>query len=331
MPGIRQLSKIQMGDESVAGTAVAASAIWRGTGTGRDVAPIVHVEENVGILMGTNRTMRPQLGAEITFDATPATYEQLPYILEAGIETETPTQDGAGSDYIYVYNFPTTAQRTVRTYTLEYHDNEQAYEAEYCFVRDFAITGRPQDAVMMSANWFGRQEATSTFTGAISLPAVEEILFGNCKLYIDGVGTFPATTQKTDTFKGFDLNVTTGHVANFTGDGNLYFTSLKQVMPEVTLAVRLESDSISHAEIALLKSETPQSFRIQAQGSAVGTPGTTYSNKEFHIEVLGNYVEVNHEEEDGNNIVVLTIVARYDGTAASSGLLRVVNELSALP
>ncbi len=53
MAGIKALRKIQLGREANAGTAVAATAIWRGMGTIEDTREVVVAEEDVGIIMGT--------------------------------------------------------------------------------------------------------------------------------------------------------------------------------------------------------------------------------------------------------------------------------------
>jgi hypothetical protein len=331
MPGSKALRKIQLGHESTAaGTAIAATVMWRGEGTVQDTQEVVHPPEDVGNLMGYDRTYIPTVGAEITFDETPATFEHLPYILEAGVETETPTQDGSGSDYIYTYNFPTTAQRTIKTYTIEHGDDQQAEEVAYCFVREFSLTGAVSEALMMSATWEGRETDTTTYT-SLTPVTVEEILFQKGEVYIDGVSTFPATTKKSNTFVSMELSVTTGHVAYRVGDGNLYFSASKQIQPEVTLGVTFEHDSTAVAEIAAWRAETPRSIRIEFTGAAVETAGTTYSNKQLFIDLVGKWETFSSlEDNDGNDVVTGTLRARYNSTASSSGRFIVVNELSAL-
>ena len=188
MAGVKALRKIQLGKETTAGTAVAATALWRGEGVGTDTSVTEFPPEDVGILGGTDRAYIPMVGGEVTWEG-PATYEQLPYVLEAGVEQETGTQDGAGTDYIYVYNFPTTAQNTLRTYTIEAGDDQQAEEIDYCFVREFSLAGNAGEVISLNATWQGRQWSTTSYTGAISVPTVEEILFQKAKLYIDSTNT----------------------------------------------------------------------------------------------------------------------------------------------
>ncbi|MCP5013768.1 MAG: hypothetical protein GY938_00625, partial [Ketobacter sp.] len=84
---------------------------------------VVRVDEEVGIALPTNRWYKPKEGALVTFDPEVATYQQLPYIFEAGVAAEVATQDGTGSGYIYAYAMPSTAMNTLNTYSIEGGDN----------------------------------------------------------------------------------------------------------------------------------------------------------------------------------------------------------------
>ena len=118
MAGVKKLRKIQLGNETTAGTAVVAVDLWRGEGTIEDQRETVFPTEDVGFLPGVGRVYTPKLLAAITMDPTPATFEQLRHICEAGIRTDTAGQDGArGSGYIYDYIFGTTAAASPMTPT----------------------------------------------------------------------------------------------------------------------------------------------------------------------------------------------------------------------
>jgi len=148
---------------------------------------------------------------------------------------------------------------------------------------------------------------------------------------MDGVGTYPATTQQTSTFLSFELAYASGWQAVYTGDGNLYFTFAKLTAPEITLTVKFEHDSFAEAEKAAFQAETPRSVHIEITGPTLGTGGTTYSNKTLIIDVVGKYTSFGPlEDEDGNDVMTGVITARYNSTAAASGQIIVVNELSSL-
>lgn len=104
MAGIKALRRLQIGKETVAGTAVAATTIWRGVGTLEDQQKVEWPVEDIGYVSGVDRTYVPQLLGALSMDSIPATYEQLPYLLEASIKDCTPAADGTGgTGYKYVY------------------------------------------------------------------------------------------------------------------------------------------------------------------------------------------------------------------------------------
>ena len=116
---------IQIGRETTAGTAVAADIIWRGPAADIEDTQVVMrpgMEENVGLLVPTERTFISQLGAALSIPDTEATYEHLPHIFEAGIKTATATATGDEDDpgpYVYAYAPGVSTANTIKTYTLE--------------------------------------------------------------------------------------------------------------------------------------------------------------------------------------------------------------------
>jgi len=119
MAGVKALRRIQVGIESTgtAGTAVAATTTLRMTGTMEDLRETTFPEEEIGLLGGSDRNYVAKYLAAITTEGE-ATFEQVGYILGAGVQDSTATTD-TGTGYIYSYSLPTTAQRVPFTYTIE--------------------------------------------------------------------------------------------------------------------------------------------------------------------------------------------------------------------
>jgi hypothetical protein len=334
MPGVRALRKIQMGVEAstASGTAVAATAIWRGLGTIEDGLSAVQPDENVGYLSPVERVYIPTTEARLSMDSIEATFEQLPYILNAGVALATPAQDASGG-YVYTYPFATTAQATPATYTIEGGDNQQAERFAYGFVTDFELAGAPREAWKVSANWQGRQVGTTTFTTPISLPTVEEILFGKSTIAIDAVNGTLGATVKSSTLLGASLKVTSGFVPVFTANGEIYFDFVKQVAPEIMLDVTFEHDASAVAEIAAWRAKTPRMIRIQSLGSPIAG-GSAYTAKTLRIDCAGHWETFSKIDEiDGNDVVTGTFRCTLNTTPTPDLFcnIYVVNTLSALP
>ena len=107
--GVKALRRLQLGRETTAGTIVAATTVWRGEGVIEDTLVHETPVEDIGLLPDTTRSYIPLKGAKIALAATPATFEQLPHILEMGIATVTGTSDGTGTDWVRTYTMPTSS------------------------------------------------------------------------------------------------------------------------------------------------------------------------------------------------------------------------------
>ena len=120
MAGSRALRKLQFSLETTAGTNVAATTIWRGMGVIKDEREVVFPEEDVGILGGTDRSYIASYWSELALDAVETTFEQVPYVFEAGVQqVQTGSTDTGGSGKIYSYAASITSQNTTGTYSWE--------------------------------------------------------------------------------------------------------------------------------------------------------------------------------------------------------------------
>jgi len=329
MAGTKALRRIQIGKETTAGTAVAATVKWRGMGTIQDAREIRHVEEDIGYLGMTDRTYTAFHLARINFEDTPATFEQLPYLLQASIENDNPATDGSGR--IYEYNVPTTALNTISTYTIEGGDNQQAEEMQYSFVESWRLAGSGQEAVMMSAVWVGRETTNATFTADPGNQAVEEVIFTKGTLYIDEPSGNVGATAVSSTLLGFELSYNSGIVPKFAANGQMYFDFIQYTQPELILRMTYEHNASAVAEKAKWRSETARLVRLQFNGSTLQTAGATYSTKAVRVDLAGKYETWDAiSDQDGNDIVTCTIRARYEGTETLFANLYVVNILAAL-
>ena len=327
---VKALRKIAIGKETTAGTEVDTTTIWRGTGTIEDKGVPILADEDVALMMGTDRTYIPKLEANLTTEQE-ATFEQSPIVYDAGLKTVAGVQDGTGSGYIYTYPFPTNAANSISPRTIEGGDDAGAEIMLYSHVEKFKLSGKGGEAWKLSADWVGRDVNPTTFTAGATLPTVTTILFSQSYLYIDAIGSSAGTTTKSNTLLAADLDVDTGQRGVPTADGNLYFGFVKQVKPTAELKITFEHDATSIAEKANFKAQTPRIIRIKTVGPALTTNGSAYQNKTQIIDLCGKWTQFDKiGEQNGNDIITATFSGRYDTTAAQAGQILIVNELSAL-
>jgi len=332
MAGVKSLRRIQLGAENTAGTAVQATALWRGMGTISDDREVVFVEEDIGVFSGGDRAYVPMLAGSITFEETPATFEQAPYIFAAGVKNVVSgTQDTGGSGYIYTYTFPTTSLNTVQSYTVEGGDNQQEEEFYYGVVEAFAMNGEGGGPLNISADWIGQQVQDGTFSTMPSVPSVEEVLFSKGKLYIDDSGGTIGNTQVTDTLLSASLDVDTGILRKWTADGSLDFSFIQYTRPEVTLELTYEHNATAVTEKGKWRSEAVRLVRLDFEGGSLTTAGSSHSVKLLRIDLAGKYEDFGAlEDQDGNDIVTATFRGLYSSTDSLFAEIKVVNENTSL-
>ena len=331
MPGVVKSRFIQLGRETVAGTEVDATTLYRGSATWTDETEVTFVEENVGYLSGVDRTYIAKKSSLAEFDDHEATFEQILYWLDGGIDGAI-TGTNSGSGYIYTYVMPeqATDSQTPATYTIEMGDSQAEEQAVGCIVEEFTISGAPDEPLKISGSWRGQQLAAGTRTAGLSgtLPTVEEIMFNKGKLYISTGATYGS--QLTGTWVGFNLNVKTGWVYYSTGDGNLYPTNRKNVGSEVTCEITFEHDANTVAERAAFRAQTHRNVHMIFEGNALTTPGS-YTYKTLIINLQGKYEDFSgFDDQDGDNVVTGTLRCRYNDTSKKFVDFVVVNETASL-
>ncbi len=339
--GIKALRQIQMSREvsTSQGSPSTDFTVWRGLGTLEDTRETTFVEEDIGVFGGVDRTYVAKTGAQINIESTPATFEQLPHILDAAVKLATPTTD-ASSAQIRTYAFPISTSDAVsstdlQTYSFKVGDNNEVEQAGFGYVSEFTLSGSAGEALMMEAVYQTR-EATTDNDGfaTVSIPDVEEILFSKGKLYIDEPGGTMGATQKSNTLLSAELKVTTGWMGINTGDGRTDFSFIKQVQPEIILTVTFEHDGTAAAEKSAWRTGTARQVRLTFEGDALGTTdaGAPYDKKTLVISLAGKWEKFDPmEDQDGDNVVTGTFRARYNATCAKFAEIVVVNELAVMP
>ena len=147
--GIKALRKIQLARNASSDSddVIPATTLWRGGGTLEDTRNLYFVQEDVGIMIGTDRTNTSMLGGALALDEIEATYEQFPHLLEMSMGTATPTADtDSGSGYVYTYTIPVGTVPTLKPYTVEGGDNAGAEVMNFVHCNEWTLSGAGGEA-----------------------------------------------------------------------------------------------------------------------------------------------------------------------------------------
>lgn len=342
--GITALEKTLIGVEALAGASTdAVTTHWRGMGDIQDRQEVVFPPERVGKIGGTLRSYIPRTGSEIPLEGD-ATFEQLPYIFDAGIYKATATTDAtSGLTRTWTVQHSSTSAfltTDLATLVVEHGDNIAVEIARFVFIREFTLTGRQGEGMQISAIGQGRAPSTAAaFTAVTDTDfdnPCETILVSKVSLYIDDSTGTIGTTQKSETILDFTLRHTTGWVAKDAKDGRLDFSDIKHIDDEIMLDVTFEHNAAAVAEKDAWRAQTERAVRLQFTGNALSTTdaGATFDTKTFRADLYGKWVTFGAEgleEENGDNIYRGTLRVGFSANADNKAVYTIVNEVATLP
>lgn len=222
-----------------------------------------------------------------------------------------------------------TSNNSPNSFTLEYGDDTQAYESEYCIPSEIRLSGGVDAAVQMTVDMFGRQVSTCSFTGDLSDPSVEMILFNKAKLYIDDSGAGIGGTEKAATLISMDVRIPTGFTPQKYGDGNLYFGNIAEATRNIAVDLTFAFNATGVAERAAFAAQTKRFIRIAIEGSTISGP----DKKFLYIDFCGRYTEdlLSLGERDGLDIVNARLESCYDPTWTKEFRIQLQNSVAAMP
>lgn len=328
--GLEAFRKIQGGIESTPGTAVPATAKWMGMHLAASLKDreIVMPSDERGDLAAAHRSYSPaylwesKLSGELTFEDA---------IFLAGMAVKggvTPSTVDT-SARLWTYTPSLTAANTPDTFTLEFGDNTQCYEAEYVFIKALEISGSVNEALKFAADLLGRQLTAASFTGALSNRTVESALVKKTSLYMDDTGGSIGATAKTGILIDWTWRLPAHFVAKDRQDGNLYFSAFGEVRMQPELEMLVEFTSGVATLRTKYTAETRQLVRLKTLGSLCGAATALRT-----VQIDGAYKIVEFDtldERDGASVVRMKLLGEYDATWTKLFELQIQNAVTAIP
>jgi len=325
--GLSGLRKIQIGEEAEKGTAVAATAVLLGKLSVEDKFTQHIPQEERGSLIKPYRSIKTGNEVGLSFEGD-CTFEQLIYFLHMGVlGNVTPT--GASDEKTWVFTPAKSAAGTFDSFTLEYGDDIQAIETEYCMASKISLSGGMNEPVKLKVDMFGRQITNTTFTGALSPPSVETALGQKAKLYIDAEDGTVGTTEKSNTLISWTYDIVTGLYLKRYGDGNLYFSAYGEKGASATLKATVAFNSGVNTERANADGATQRLMRVEIKGTTIDA-----DPKEIDLDICGAYAPGSFkllEERDGEDVVSFTLESQDSANYGKGFEVTVVNAVASLP
>lgn len=365
-PGRKSLQKIQIGLEATNGTKVLATKIMRVPGgVLSDDRQVTMVDEMVGIINGTDRSYISAAQSSISIDNSPLTPQQFPLLMAAALGFDTFTgrttpvsgePEGTGTAYRYTTTFPTTtAPADNNSYTIEAGDDFEQEYTTYGKCTSIGVSGSSGGPVTMQGSFMGRDvKRLSAGFSAATVDTVEDLIFARSKLRLK----YPADVAFTDvdaTFLGFDIGLECTWVPKFTGEGtdNTVPTWEFALWTNYSLSGSFTIEHNNWASGAsspeglkyIWRNQLTLIAQIDIIGSVVltttgstltdtplfptGTAGQTYTGVRFEMPIKIQQVSP-LSDNDGNDIVSVSWVGRYNSVYGGTGYTATINALAAV-
>lgn len=321
MPGVRLLSYMQIGKETTPGTSVAAT---------RRMAPDLTSAFTVdwmktyheGRSTGTRNpvTYATQQGTMVTInyrtmDTAGIAYDDLPYFMHfpAGGTAGT----GASADKTWTSAWGGAVTGSPVAYTIEFGDDVQEFEAEYCQARHIGISAEPSGLTQLTADFYGRQATKSTKTtltmpNPVNIPGyLWKVRFATTQAGLTGASDIP------NFLVSWDAEWDTGMVPRFYHDGLAYFGQGVEAAPVTgNLHMVVESNSTAITQFYDKGAANTIDFvQLKATGPALGS---SFYSSQFQFAVEYTTVTPLSGEADGVNLYDVTARIVYDSTWTKS-------------
>jgi len=157
------------------------------------------------------------------------------------------------------------------SFTIEYGDDIEQWETEYCMASAIEISGAMNEPMKVRGDIFGRKMTVCNFTGGITVPTVESVLTQKARLYIDDETGKIGGTIQSDTLIGFTYAINTGLGYKRFADGSIDFSSYGENFKGVELRMTFAFNAGAEVERLKFDGSTQRLVRIEALGSEAQT------------------------------------------------------------
>ena len=336
--------QIQIGNEATPGTAVPATEVLLAIMEAQVTSAEFFVPEDDRNLLAIDKGNRFKISdiAELSITGS-VNHRQAVFLFGNAISGNiTPTQPDVTNEplaYLWSYAHNLTAANTpditagIDTYTIEFGDNVDDYEARYCFTTTLVISGTAgEDTKFEWTITAADIVAGITPTAALSVTAVQYFPANTASFYIDTDYASIGGTAKTDILKSFTWTLETMFTPRFTSSGLFIYQGVNEAAKQVELEMEWLRSATSETEKALAIAGSTTYLRIQLLG---GTEIDAAQSNPPYINLDGAFQYDlpwdSPEDADGARTHTVTAKSVYDATGTRDFEVAVFTDLDAWP
>lgn len=319
--GARAFKKIQYGKElkTAKGTGVASTGMFLGDASVPSDRSYVFPKYNLALkAQASEAHLYQQLVDGFTLSLEDGYFQALPWLLSMALKGDiTAVVHTTGqSDYDWPFSPSLVAGNTQDSFSVEIGDDAQAYLLTYCMAKKITIAGAlgQNQAVKVSAECYAKSIIPTTFTPALTIPAIEPMVANKAELYIDPLWANKGATVKTGLLRDYSLEIITGLHPQFHGAG-LVMDAHGETYIDAMLRLTLEGNSVAKGYYDAMQAKTPMAIQLKIPGGQIGS-GQTHFLKASLWGVF-EAVEPMGSEADGDNLHVALFHGLYGTVGAA--------------
>lgn len=326
---------LQIGQESVFGTAVAATTIYPcdpGSGEFELDRAAESPDEDYGMAV-RHQAGRGSFGVRAATGSLTSVvrFEDIGHLLQMTLGSDAVT--GSSSPYTHTFTGDTTSSSVV-PYTIEIADDTQDWKvtSALCTQLDLsydALTAPGNAMWQASATLQGIDKAKATATSSLTAPTALETMEGHLTtLSIGSVSTaFGSLTAVTGALKSVSISIADPKPLRVYGGSSDLASAAGRQKREVTIEAQLKENATTTGEFDVFNVSgglpTDKRWRIAVDGS-----GDNAMTIDFRVRYTSFNVD---PDVDGERLYHVTGYAVYDSTLASDIEIAVTNAVATLP
>lgn len=315
------LKKVQLGQEAIWGTGVAATAILMGvTDSSIDVTDEAYQAEEQGFLSPSSVVINTKHFVEASIDYD-LSYEDILYMLDGAFGDCTP---GGVGPYTWDYAAPMSAAVAPREYTMEYGMTDGEYEMAGAIFNDFTISGDVDgDGVWQASCGLIGKSVTAAAMTALSRRDVSLIRMSDTVLTIDAVGGTMGGTAIAGALISFELSIEPKyHLKFFAGAYTPANFGYDRWDGQLTLVLEFTADVKAYVDSLITPALVEKQIRLYAISGA----------DEAGIDFAGFLADgvTLFEDRDGNVTVSLGFQGQYNSTMGNWLEFNITNDVDVL-
>ena len=317
---------VQLGVETTSGTAVSADKKLNST----SIETKVMAEIEPYRPMGTKYATTEILGKEWSeFDIEGVgSYNDSVYLFASCLAAPTSTQQAATTAYLHEFEPSSTAEDTVKTYTIEHGSSVRAHKLAYGIITEveFEFT---RDGVAVSGSGMGQQTSDGiTLTSSPTSVAEKPMLPTDVDVYYDTTSGGLGGTKLT---RALSATITVSDrfgplwVLNSANDS---FVATLETEPTAEVAVMVEADTQGMGLLTDMRDTSTNFLRVTSTSSDEAGTGYPYLwqwDAAVKIKEIGEF-----SDEDGVYAIEWTFDMVHDPTWGKAMYVAVTNQLTTL-